>query len=149
MITLLPFLIAAIEEDLRLQAAFEETVRQREAKKKENEKHCFGNSFGFRHTPTRVRPQRPQLHTTPQPEDEKIFGVNVRVDEPRAQDYDSFRKFIEDHRKFDDLVEAAERCTWQNKSNTAPLHKVNAFRRRLEDGPVIGKDLIGETDWWW
>ena len=122
-----------LEREAKLQDAIDKSLRQFEAKRTK-----------------RFKVQRPQIrHTTPQREDEKIFGVNVRVDEPRAQDYTSHRKFIEDHQKFDDLVEAAERCTWQNKSNTAPLHKVNAFRRRLEDGPVIGKDLIGETDWWW
>ena len=78
----------------------------------------------------------------------KVFGVCVRVDEPRREDYDCRWKFERDHEKFDRLVDAAEACDWENKSNTAPLHKVDAIRRRLEDGPVFNKELIGETHWW-
>lgn len=76
-----------------------------------------------------------------------MFGINVRVDEPRAEDYSSRWAFERDHAKFDRLVDAAESCTWANKSNTAPLHKVNAIRRRVEDGPVFGRNLIGESHW--
>lgn len=85
-------------------------------------------------------------------DDNKIFGVNIRVDEPRAQDYTSMREFLRDHHYFDELINAAEKCKWENKSNDAPLHKVNAVRtvrRRIDEGPVIGLDLIGETDWSW
>ena len=82
-------------------------------------------------------------------DDNKIFGVNIRVDEPRAQDYTSRREFLRDHHNFDELINAAEKCNWKNKSNDAPLHRVDAVRKRLDEGPVIGKDLIGETCWWW
>ena len=78
----------------------------------------------------------------------KVFGINVRIDEPRAQDYNSRWAFERDHAKFDRLVEAAEACTWKNKSNTAPLHKVNAIRRNICEGPVMGVNLVGETQWW-
>lgn len=82
------------------------------------------------------------------PEDKnKVFGLNVRVDEPMRQDYSSQWAFERDHAKFDRLVDAAEACTWANKSNTAPLHKVNAVRRRIFDGPPIGLNLVGETHW--
>ena len=83
----------------------------------------------------------------PKEDANKVFGINVRVDEPRREDYCSRWAFERDHAKFDRLVYAAEACTWQNKSNTAPLHRVNAIRRRLEDGPVMGLNLVGETRW--
>lgn len=77
----------------------------------------------------------------------KVFGINVRVDEPRASDYWNRAQFERDHAKFDRLVEAAEACTWSNKSNTAPLTKVNAIRRRIIDGVPTGINLCGETEW--
>ena len=83
----------------------------------------------------------------PREDKNKVFGINVRVDEPRAEDYASRWAFERDHAKFDRLVDAAEACTWTNKSNTAPLHKVNAIRKRIQDGPVFGRDLVGETHW--
>lgn len=84
----------------------------------------------------------------PREDKNKVFGLHVEVDEPRRQDYWSRAQFERDHAKFDRLVEAAEACDWENKSNTAPKHRVNAIRRRIEDGPVIGLDLVGETQWW-
>ena len=83
----------------------------------------------------------------PREDKNKRFGINVRVDEPCRSDYSSRFEFERDHAKFDRLVDAAEACTWENKSNTAPLHKVNCIRRRIEDGPVMGINLCGETDW--
>lgn len=82
------------------------------------------------------------------PEDKnKVFGINVRVDEPRREDYCSRFAFERDHEKFDRLVDAAQACTWSNKSNTAPLHKVNAIRQRVDQLPPRGINLIGETHW--
>jgi hypothetical protein len=83
----------------------------------------------------------------PREDKNKVFGINVRVDEPRAEDYASRWAFERDHAKFDRLVDAAEACTWANKSNTAPLHKVNAIRKRIQDGPVFGRNLVGESHW--
>ena len=83
----------------------------------------------------------------PREDRNKVFGINVRVDEPRAEDYASRWAFERDHAKFDRLVDAAEACTWSNKSNTAPLHKVNAIRKRIQDGPVFDRNLVGETHW--
>lgn len=83
----------------------------------------------------------------PREDKNKVFGINVRVDEPRAEDYASRWAFERDHAKFDRLVDAAEACTWSNKSNTAPLHKVNAIRKRIQDGPVFDRNLVGETHW--
>ena len=83
----------------------------------------------------------------PREDKNKVFGINVRVDEPRAEDYASRWAFERDHAKFDRLVDAAEACTWANKSNTAPLHKVGAIRKRIQDGPVFDRPLVGETHW--
>ena len=83
----------------------------------------------------------------PREDKNKRFGINVRVDEPKRSDYSSQWAFERDHAKFDRLVDAAEACTWANKSNTAPLHKVNAIRKRIQDGPVFNRQLIGETHW--
>ena len=83
----------------------------------------------------------------PREDKNKVFGINVRVDEPRIEDYSSRWAFERDHAKFDRLVDAAEDCTWANKSNTATLHKVNAIRKRIQDGPVFNRQLIGETHW--
>ena len=83
----------------------------------------------------------------PKEDKNKIFGINIRVDEPRCEDYSSRWAFERDHAKFDRLVDAAEACTWANKSETAPLHKVNAIRKRIQDGPVFGRNLVGETHW--
>ena len=83
----------------------------------------------------------------PREDKNKVFGINVRVDEPKRSWYNSQWAFERDHAKFDRLVDAAEACTWANKSNTAPLHKVNAIRKRIQDGPVFGRNLCGETHW--
>ena len=83
----------------------------------------------------------------PREDKNKVFGINVRVDEPKRSDYSSQWAFERDHAKFDRLVDAAEACTWANKSNTAPLHKVGAIRKRIQDGPVFDRPLVGETHW--
>jgi len=84
----------------------------------------------------------------PKEDPNKVFGVNIRVDEPRREDYASRVEFERDHEKFDNLIDAAAECTWENKDNDAPLHKVNAIRRRIEDGPPMNVNLVGETHWW-
>lgn len=83
----------------------------------------------------------------PREDKNKVFGINVRVDEPRRSDYSSRWAFERDHAKFDRLVDAAEACTWTNKSNTAPLHKVNCIRKSVFEPPVFNRNLVGETDW--
>ena len=92
-------------------------------------------------------PQLCVCECEPKEDENKIFGINIRVDEPRREDYETRWEFERDHAKFDALVDAAEACTWENKSNTAPLHKVNCIRRRVEDGPPLGINLVGESHW--
>lgn len=83
----------------------------------------------------------------PREDKNKVFGLSVRVDEPRREQFCSNARFLDARRKWDNLVDAVEAVDWQNKSNTAPLHKVNCIRRRIEDGPVFNRQLIGETHW--
>ena len=83
----------------------------------------------------------------PREDKNKVFGLSVRVDEPRREQFCSNARFLDARRKWDNLVDAVEAVDWQNKSNTAPLHRVNAIRRRIQDGPVFGRDLCGETHW--
>lgn len=83
----------------------------------------------------------------PREDKNKVFGLSVRVDEPRREQFYSNARFLDARRKWDNLVDAVEAIDWQNKSNTAPLHKVNCIRRRIEDGPVFNRQLIGETHW--
>ena len=84
----------------------------------------------------------------PREDKNKVFGINVgRIDEPRREQFCSNARFLDARRKWDNLVDAVEAVDWQNKSNTAPLHKVNCIRRRVEDGPVFNLDIVGETHW--
>lgn len=85
------------------------------------------------------------------PADENLrFGAAFEIDEPRCEDYDSRFEFEDDHAAFDRFVEAGEDCVARglDKRNSAPINKCNAVRRRLEDGPPMDIDLIGETQWW-
>ena len=86
----------------------------------------------------------------PREDKNKVFGINIRVDEPRRGDFNSQWAFERAHAKFDRLVDAAEAVDWKNKSNTAPLHKVNCIRRSVLEDPVFatgGRNLVGETHW--
>lgn len=77
------------------------------------------------------------------------FGAGFEIDEPRAEDYDKRWQFESDHAAFDRFVDAGEDCVARGmeKKSDAPIHKVKAIRKRIEDGPVFGVDLIGETHW--
>ena len=83
----------------------------------------------------------------PREDENKVFGVNIRVDEPTPDMFCTRARFLDARRKWDNLVDAVEAVDWENKSNTAPLHKVNCIRKRIEEGPVFGLNLIGESRW--
>lgn len=87
---------------------------------------------------------------SPAEDSNKRFGAGFEIDEPRAEDYDERWMFESDHAAFDRFVDAGEDCVARGmaKKSDAPIHKVNAIRKRVEDGPVFGVDLIGETHWW-
>jgi hypothetical protein len=85
-------------------------------------------------------------------EPEKIFGIYARIDEPRREDYDSLEEFLADHEKYDRATDAIEACTWKNKSDDAPLHKVMCEK---VEGPwvpptqpecVVGESHFDEPD---
>lgn len=85
-------------------------------------------------------------------EPEKIFGIYARIDEPRREDYDSVEEFLADHEKYDRATDAIEACTWKNKSDDAPLHKVMCEK---VEGPwvppsqpecVVGESHFDEPD---
>ena len=83
----------------------------------------------------------------PREDKNKVFGLSVRVDEPRREQFCSNARFLDARRKWDNLVDAVEAVDWQNKSNTAPLHKVNCIRKSVFEPPVFNRNLVGETDW--
>ena len=85
------------------------------------------------------------------PADEnKVFGAGFEVDEPRQENYAHRWQFESDHEAFDKFVSAGEDCIARGmgKKTNAPIHKVNAIRKRIEDGPVFGLDLVGESHIW-
>ena len=84
----------------------------------------------------------------PREDKNKVFGINVgRIDEPKRSWFTNRWDFERAHAKFDRLVDAVEAIDWQNKSDTAPMHKVGCIRKRIQDGPVFGRNLCGETEW--
>ena len=125
----------------------------------ENEPELFGRPEPICHChchePRRTRPMvgvEPRApwgvcDCHPREDKNKVFGLHVEVDEPRREDYCSRWAFERDHAKFDRLVDAAEACDWENKSNTAPKHRVNAIRKSVFEPPVLNRQLVGETHW--
>lgn len=83
----------------------------------------------------------------PKEDPNKVFGIFARIDEPRREDYETREAFEADHEKYDRAVDAIIACDWKNKSNDAPLHKVNAIRKEVGEMPPLNVDLIGETHW--
>lgn len=118
-------------------------------------KHCtFGNAFDEDFSVSReVRFDEPLpawgVAGQPKEDKNKIFGAGFEVDEPRAEDYRLRWQFEDDHAAFDRFVEAGLDCEARGltKKSNAPIHKVNAIRKRIQDGPVFNVDLIGETHW--
>ena len=84
----------------------------------------------------------------PREDRNKVFGLNVRVDEPTPDMFWNRWEFEKAREKFDRLVDAAEACDWDNKSNTATLHRVNAIRRPAHMLPPTGINLVGESRMW-
>lgn len=83
----------------------------------------------------------------PKEDPSKVFGIFARIDEPRREDYETREAFEADHEKYDRAVEAITACDWKNKSDDAPLHKVNAIRKEVGETPPLGIDLVGESHW--
>lgn len=83
----------------------------------------------------------------PKEDPNKVFGIFARIDEPRREDYETREAFEADHKKYDRAVDAIIACDWKNKSDDAPLHKVNAIRKEVGEMPPLNMDLVGETHW--
>lgn len=83
----------------------------------------------------------------PKEDPNKVFGIFARIDEPRREDYETREAFEADHEKYDRAVDAIIACDWKNKSDDAPLHRVNAIRKEVGEMPPLDMDLIGETHW--
>lgn len=83
----------------------------------------------------------------PKEDPNKVFGIFARIDEPRREDYETREAFEADHEKYDRAVEAITACDWKNKSDDAPLHKVNAIRKEVGEMPPLNVNLVGETHW--
>ena len=98
--------------------------------------------------PTPPQPRWGVCECEPREDKNKVFGLSVRVDEPTHDMFCTRARFLDARKKWDNLVDAVEAVDWQNKSNTAPLHKVNAVRRRIFDGPPVDLSLVGESQWW-
>lgn len=149
-------LIDVLDDILRDEAVCEEhdcscfTPKSRVERKPIFEAPTFSEpttTCGCRHTPING------WGIAGKPADEnKVFGACYKIDEPCIESYafgDEW-KFESDKEAFDRFVDAGEDCMARGmgKKTDAPIHKVNAIRKRIEDGPVFGVDLIGESHIW-
>ena len=109
---------------------------------------CRKNGEGFRTFGIPGTPYFVNENGTPE-DPNKHFGAGFEIDEPRVEDYDNREDFEDDHAAFDRFVDAGEECVARGleKPEGMPIKKVKAIRRKVEDGPVLGVDLIGETHW--
>jgi hypothetical protein len=93
----------------------------------------------------------PQWGIGGKPADENLrFGAEFAIDEPRRSDYDNREDFEYDHQLFDEFVSAGEDCVERGlaRPEGVTAHRCNAIRKKLNEAPPMGVDLIGETDWW-
>lgn len=95
------------------------------------------------------REWRPEPTFAPTPRGEKRFGAEFAIDEPRWEDYSWDKKWQwkSDHDAYDNFVSAGNDCVARQMARPEGVvaHRCNAVRKRIEDGPAIGLDLIGET----
>lgn len=93
----------------------------------------------------------PQWGISGKPADENLrFGAEFAIDEPRRSDYDNREDFEYDHQLYDEFVSAGEDCVERGlaRPEGVTAHRCNAVRKKLNEAPPMGLDLIGETDWW-
>ena len=83
-------------------------------------------------------------------DENKRFGAEFAIDEPRCEDYDCRWEFEDDHKAFDRFVEAGEDCVERGlaRPEGVTAHRCEAIRQPLGCPPPFGKELIGETHWW-
>jgi hypothetical protein len=87
--------------------------------------------------------------------DNKRFGAEFKITEPRREDYDKRWQFESDHAAFDDFVTAGEECIARGLATPEGVitHRCDAIRKPVSCPPpmrdeVPGGELIGETHWW-
>ena len=93
----------------------------------------------------------PQWGIGGKPADENLrFGAEFAIDEPRRSDYDNREDFEYDHQLYDEFVSAGEDCVERGlaRPEGVTAHRCNAIRKKLNEAPPMGINLIGETDWW-
>ena len=93
----------------------------------------------------------PQWGIGGKPADENLrFGAEFAIDEPRRSDYDNREDFEYDHQLYDEFVSAGEDCVERGlaRPEGVTAHRCNAIRKKLNEAPRMGINLIGETDWW-
>lgn len=85
----------------------------------------------------------------------KRFGAEFKITEPRCEDYDERWMFEDDHKAFDKFVEAGEDCIARGLATPEGVttHRCGAIRKPVNCPPpmrneVPGGELIGETHWW-
>jgi hypothetical protein len=85
----------------------------------------------------------------------KRFGAEFKITEPRCEDYDKRWQFESDHAAFDKFVEAGEDCIARGLATPEDVitHRCGAIRKPVSCPPpmrneVPGGELIGETHWW-
>ena len=85
----------------------------------------------------------------------KRFGAEFAVDEPRIEDYNLRWQFESDHAAYDKFVEAGEDCIARGlaRPEGVTTYRCGAIRKPLNCPPpmrneVPGGELIGETHWW-
>ena len=93
----------------------------------------------------------PQWGIGGKPADENLrFGAEFAIDEPRRSDYGNREDFEYDHQLYDEFVSAGEDCVERGlaRPEGVTAHRCNAIRKKLNEAPPMGINLIGETDWW-
>ena len=85
----------------------------------------------------------------------KRFGAEFKITEPRCEDYDKRWQFESDHAAFDKFVEAGEDCIARGLATPEDVitPPCGAIRKPVSCPPpmrneVPGGELIGETHWW-
>ena len=143
----------------KIGSALEEAFEKPKAEKFEPKQKKEWNAPQMRDlTPPRFRNHSfmppapiPQWGIAGKPADENLrFGAEFAIDEPRRSDYDNREDFEYDHQLFDEFVSAGEDCVERGlaRPEGVTAHRCNAVRKKLNEAPPMGLDLIGETDWW-